>query len=377
MARPGLSEADRRTVVEVLPAGMAARVTGTSPEEPVPAPPHSVDELQEIIAELEAAAEDIALAPEPTIPEPDLGPAALFGEAEGLREAGRLDEAAAHYYRALELYEKERDALSAIRVVDRLLGLRPDDVVLHHQKTEFAIMTNDRDLLITAYLDLASCLRRQNGHRSARTVFGRILDVDPGNAEARAGIAALDAEELARERQRQSRPRTAAATRPPAPGPEPVVTSASPPGPPAPEEGRGTEFDEMFDDLRQPGGQAEPDYESHYELGVAFRQMQMWDEAAREFKLAVQGMDEPLPAYELLGEALIHLRRYEEARRTLSTAVAQPGEDGSAKAGILFHLGVAHMRAGDPEEAKACLERVVRLDPSRADASQLLSTLSR
>ena len=88
--------------------------------------------------------------PMPTIPEPDLGPAALFGEAEGLREAGRLDEAASHYYRALELYEKERDAFSAIRVVDRLMGLRPDDVVLHHQKTEFAIMTNDREPVVHA-----------------------------------------------------------------------------------------------------------------------------------------------------------------------------------------------------------------------------------
>ena len=103
---------------------------------------------------------------------------ALFGEAEGLRAAGRMDEAESHYYRALELFEKKRDAINAIRAVDRLLGLRPDDVVLHHQKNEFAIMTNDRGLLVSSYLDLAACLRRQNGFRSARTVYGRILDLD-------------------------------------------------------------------------------------------------------------------------------------------------------------------------------------------------------
>ena len=133
----------------------------------------------------------------------------------------------------------------------------------------------------------------------------------------------------------------------------------------------------MFEDMRQPGDGHDPDYESHYELGVAFRQMQMWDEAAREFKLAVEGMAEPLRAYEMLGEALIHLRRFEEARRTLSTAATRPGEDDTAKAGILFHLGVAHLRAGDPAEARECLERVVELDPGRTDATQLLSTLSR
>ena len=73
--------------------------------------------------------------------------------------------------------------------------------------------------------------------------------------------------------------------------------------------------------------EAPPDYESHFELGVAFRQMEMWEEAAREFKLAAQGLTDPLPAYERLGECLLALRRYDEARRTLEVAMAQPGPD--------------------------------------------------
>ena len=47
-------------------------------------------------------------------PAPDDEAAALFGEAEGLRAAGRMDEAESHYYRALELFEKQRDAINAI-----------------------------------------------------------------------------------------------------------------------------------------------------------------------------------------------------------------------------------------------------------------------
>lgn len=400
-ARVDVATADRQAVLDMLPAAADGPPSAAHPgpgSSPAPGT-EPLGELEGIMAELEAAADEAEVDSAPSIPEPDLGPAALFGEAEGLREAGRLDEAASHYYRALELYEKERDALSAIRVVDRLLGLRPEDVVLHHQKTEFAIMTNDRELLVTSYLDLASCLRRQNGLRSARTVYGRILDLDPANAEARAGVAALDAEELSRERQRQSRPRTASPAPPPgdAHGPAPAsgleilpafetdpsaeasetITPASLEARPAGVDDPSADFDQMFDDLRNPADAGEPDYESHYELGVAFRQMQMWDEAAREFKLAVEGMDEPMRAYEMLGEALNHLRRYDEARRTLSTAIARPGGDGMAKAGILFHLGVAHMRAGEATEAKACLERAVRLDPGRSEAAHLLSTLSR
>ena len=285
--------------------------------------------------------------------------AALFGEAEGLRAAGRMDEAESHYYRALELFEKKRDSISAIRAVDRLLGLRPDDVVLHHQKNELAIMTNDRELLVSSYLDLAACLRRQNGLRSARTVYGRILDLDPQNAEARAGIAAVDADQLARERQRKQEPDRRVAEK------DKPVSRA--PG----------EFDAMFQDLKEEEdseADATTDYESHFELGIAFRQMEMWDEAAREFRLAGQGMGEPLKAYERLGECLVALRRYDEARRTLAVAVTQPGQD-QDRAGVLFQLGVASLRSGDSEAARSCLERVLKIDPSRADAAQVLSTL--
>ena len=279
-----------------------------------------------------------------------------------------MDEAESHYYRALELFEKKRDFIHAIRTVDRLLGLRPDDVVLHHQKNELAIMTNDRELLVSSYLDLAACLRRQNGLRSARTVYGRILDLDPQNAEARAGIAAVDADQLARERQRQQEPerRAAEGARAGRVAGKAKSTSQAP-----------GEFDAMFQDLKgegEPEADAPTDYESHYELGIAFRQMEMWDEAAREFKLAGQGMAEPLKAYERLGECLVALRRYDEARRTLAVAVTQAGQD-QDRAGVLFQLGVASLRSGDREAARSCLERALKIDPSRADAAQVLSTL--
>ncbi|MGB5304049.1 MAG: tetratricopeptide repeat protein, partial [Gemmatimonadota bacterium] len=139
------------------------------------------------------------------------------------------------------------------------------------------------------------------------------------------------------------------------------------------------EIDAMFEDLNAEDAdeeveEAAPDYESHYELGIAFRQMEMWDEAAREFKMALQGISDALPAYERLGECLVALRRYDEARRTLGLAVTQPGTD-EEKVGVLFQLGIAHMRSGDRAAARTCLERVLQIDPSRADATQLLSTL--
>lgn len=373
--RPAIREVDRQAVLALLPAEEADATPESAPSRPA-ASTDTLAELGGIFEELDSVAGqelNAALGLEGDeliagMAAPAAAPAgddanALFGEAEGLRAAGRMDEAASHYYRALELFEKMRDAVHAIRTVDRLLALRPDDVVLHHQKTEFAIMMNDRELLISAYLDLAACLRRQNGFRSARTVYGRILDLDSQNAEARAGIAAVEADELARERRRRQRA-------PVAPDQPATSESAAPASP--------GEFDQIFDELREPGEESSAvtaeDFDSRFELGVAFRQMEMWDEAAREFKAAAQGMTDPLPAYERLGECLNALRRYDEARRTLGVAVTHPGEEAD-KVGILFQLGVAHLRSGDREGARSFLQRVVQIDPTRADAAQLLSSL--
>jgi tetratricopeptide (TPR) repeat protein len=349
--RAGVPEKDRQIIRDLLPE---PEPTGPEVGEPAAVNPDgstatapAVSDGGEAAARIGSGSTTVevpagqALAP-PGEPEDEA--IALMGEAEGLRSAGRMDEAEAHYYRALELFEKRRDAVQAIRAVDRLLGLRPDDVVLHHQKNEFAIMLNDRELLVSSYLDLAACLRRQNGLRSARTVYGRILDLDPGNAEARAGIAAVDADELARERHRRQRIEPASGTPVAAEFPRErtdvqVVPSA--------------EFDDLFEDLREseaPSAAEEPpDYESHYELGVAFQQMEMWEEAARELAIAVGGMDDSVPA-------------------------AWPGSE-ERKADVILMLGVAQLRSGDRSAARSTLERVLRIDASNARAAQLLSTL--
>ncbi len=390
--RTGIREVDRQIVLAALPEEERVTVSERVVADPSNPAGEALAELGDILSELDdisADELDLDALEDPLDSEsstnslagvsrtpavsgaatpPGDDPVALFGEAEGLRAAGRMDEAESHYYRALELFEKKRDAINAIRAVDRLLGLHPDDVVLHHQKNEFAIMTNDRELLVSSYLDLAACLRRQNGFRSARTVYGRILDLDPGNAEARAGIAAVDADELARERHRQQQPERRSS--------EDVVSTEI--------ESTGVEvlqpsgeIDAMFQDLNAGDEEAEPtppDYESHFELGIAFQQMEMWDEAAREFKQAVQGMKDPLQAYEYLGVCLLALRRYDEARRTLGVAVTHPGAD-EDRAAVLFQLGLAHLRSGDSASARDCLERVLEIAPSRADATHLLSTL--
>ncbi|MEJ2482838.1 MAG: hypothetical protein P8049_06915 [Gemmatimonadota bacterium] len=117
--------------------------------------------------------------------------ASLRAEAEELVAAAQEEEAMVRLFRALALLEDARELREAIRIVDFLLTLRPDDVVLHHQRAEFALGLNDRSLLVDSYLALASSLRRQQAPESARTVYARILDIEPDHPVARQAAEAL------------------------------------------------------------------------------------------------------------------------------------------------------------------------------------------
>ncbi len=274
---------------------------------------------------------------------------------------------ASELYQELRRHEEARDFERAVEVVDRLLARRPDDVVLYHQKAELASALYDEESLMEAYLGLAACLVRQNAARSARTVYQRVLDLDPGHAAAREALERLNA----------------VAAMPPvrpvpsASGPGVKESGAAP--------GAGTpagpaEFDAMLDELREELPEETSlagDAEAHFELGVAFKQMGMWSEAIEELERSVPALADPLPAWEAIGECLHRSGRLEEAAELLARAEAHPSPDERGRLGVVFRNALVLIDLGRTAEARQRLERVVELDPAFRDAARRLSALSR
>ncbi|MDH3427250.1 MAG: hypothetical protein OEM23_02345, partial [Gemmatimonadota bacterium] len=290
--------------------------------------------------------------------------------------AGQMEEAEAALYALLDELQEAHRAREAMIVLDRLLVLRPDDVVLYHQKTELALMVNDRRSLLAAYAELGACLRRQGADRSARTAFGRILDFDPTNEAARAAIAEIDRDEI----QLESR---AATRKPKARRPRSRTSDAD-----------RAAFDLMLDDLgmddgAEPEGQAlgtgdstgSPDGDpkseamSRLELGLAFRQMGMWDEAVDELRAAAPRLDDPSTLLEALGESLHQAGRNDEAVAELEPQLEDLEDDGPM-VGALYFLAQAFRAEGRDADARKALARVEAASPGYRDTPQLLSELS-
>jgi tetratricopeptide (TPR) repeat protein len=147
----------------------------------------------------------------------------------------------------------------------------------------------------------------------------------------------------------------------------PAAPIAHPPAAPAASkespfgEEAGVDLAEMFGELKQDleaGVTAsEEDPETHYNLGIAFREMGLLDEAIGELQKACQSFDRghPFPqvmqTYTWLAQCFLDKGVPEAAVRWYQKALGVPTIDGETRVALNYELASAHETAGDKASA--------------------------
>ena len=152
----------------------------------------------------------------------------------------------------------------------------------------------------------------------------------------------------------------AAMPQPPAkhaiPAPAAPAAKASPFG-----EDAGVDLAEMFGELKQDlesdVASADEDPETHYNLGIAFREMGLLDEAIGELQKACQFFDrghafpQIMQTYTWLAQCFLEKGVPEAAVRWYDKALNVPGIDGETRVALHYELGGAFEAAGDKPAA--------------------------
>ncbi|HKV82185.1 MAG TPA: tetratricopeptide repeat protein [Candidatus Sulfotelmatobacter sp.] len=150
----------------------------------------------------------------------------------------------------------------------------------------------------------------------------------------------------------------------------PVAPSAPvlPPTPPAPAaktspfgEDAGIDLADMFGELKKDleadVAAADEDPETHYNLGIAFREMGLLDEAIGELQKACQSFDHghPFPqimqTYTWLAQCFLEKGVPEAAVRWYDKALKMPTIDGETRVALHYELAAAYETAGDKTSA--------------------------
>lgn len=331
---------------------------------------------------------------------------------EGMEEEARIALRKAH-----ETYADQGDPERAMRVVRDLIFLDPDHLDLHKRLVEYAHQTGDRALLVPAFVELAEVLARSGAGRKSEAVYGQILALDPRNPRALRALADLaggDEEEAA----------APTAPTPDSPTPPPLETQAaedvdapeesvaasdSPKSDPESPEADFVNLGGMVLDapagpaesfrwkvpVTDPSGDEEADFArmlaqfkekvardlpsddviARYDLGAAFKEMGLLDEAISEFQQVIRSKPRHLASYEMLGQCFLEKGEAEVALRLLRKALDVGHEVEDELLGIYYFLAQSYASAGNPQSAREFYERVFSLDINFRDVTERLREL--
>jgi Tfp pilus assembly protein PilF len=106
---------------------------------------------------------------------------------------------------------------------------------------------------------------------------------------------------------------------------------------------------------------------NHHLLGVAYNHVYDWKNAYNEFVLAIE-MDPNEPAnWQLCGEMLIHLKRFDEAEQYVRKALELHPES----VDVLVSLAELYSKRGEVAGAKKYIEQALKIDPKNNRALEL------
>ena len=325
--------------------------------------------------------------------------------AEAMLDAGNRDGGLRELEAAMISAERGEDLDSAASLADEIVRLDPSSVRHHQKRVEYAFRLNERGRLIDAYLELADALFRAGQMEKSRAIYQRVLDLAPQDVRAQAALESFPTAEAAQPpapaapRASAGRPVAGVARGSASPSTRPEVPVAAgddlvnlgewlrgdetqkstrmvvPEQEPTGDEE--ADFQDMLRKFKQGIAENidEEDHQSHYDLGVAYKEMGLVDEAIAEFQKALRAPTNRVPTYEALGACFIEKEQYAMAATLLARALTEKGVTDDSLVGVLYLLGRCAEARGQHDAALEYYQRVFVVDIQFRDVGERMAAV--
>jgi tetratricopeptide (TPR) repeat protein len=122
---------------------------------------------------------------------------------------------------------------------------------------------------------------------------------------------------------------------------------------------------------------SEGDYQAHYDLGIAYREMGLLSDAITELRLAMNDPERRVGCLHLMGICANEMGEPEQAIGHLTAALSADGITGETVLAVKLDLGTSHQAIGDIASARRVYEEVHAVDPHFADVVSRLDELEK
>ncbi len=226
-------------------------------------------------------------------------------------------------------------------------------------------------------LDRVAEVESANGDPAREATVREVLDAIRGGWDvAAAGVFSFT--EAARKRAEPETPRVEAPPPPAAPEPRAEAAGKAPPTPAKPAD-RGYEQEESI--VRSALGRlqakvdeeiGDTDLEARYNLGIAYKEMGLLDEAATEFRLAMRKPELFVGAGSLLADTLADRADIDGALAVLEAILATSSGEEEALRDVSYHKAVLLENAGRRDEAMTIFRDIQEKAPGYRDVEARL-----
>jgi tetratricopeptide (TPR) repeat protein len=127
--------------------------------------------------------------------------------------------------------------------------------------------------------------------------------------------------------------------------------------------------------------EAKAAFEEHFSLGTAYREMDLIEEAIKEFEIALKAVDmqagDPrvIQCCCMLSACLLKKNMPDLVLRWCQTGLGFADISSHEAMALRYDMGVAYSMAGSKDEALECFDRIFRVDPSYRDVAQRIDEL--
>jgi len=120
---------------------------------------------------------------------------------------------------------------------------------------------------------------------------------------------------------------------------------------------------------------APEDYDTHFNLGIAYREMGLLDEAIGEFQLAAKHPNYLLDCCSLLGGCFLEKGLPELAIKWYQKGLSTPDLSEEGRLGLLYDLGNLFVTSGDTDNARRTFVEIYGINSNYRDTVAILEEL--
>jgi tetratricopeptide (TPR) repeat protein len=140
-----------------------------------------------------------------------------------------------------------------------------------------------------------------------------------------------------------------------------------------------TEVRDVFNAFKQGVSEsvAAEDFETHYDLGIAYREMGLIEDAISEFEICAKLPGRFATSSYQLGLCEIARSNWAKAQEHLDGALKLPKLDPQEKISLSYELAEVCLKLNNPQRAAMLYEEVQKLDPTFREVSERIKACRR